>query len=839
MIKSIKLLQDYLTANQVNINVENYIKPINIDGNFNNSLSIELFDCIIVDAYEGFAEDVKDISTIIKREYGIYLGRIDKIAIKTILDYGQTANVKLTRNLINDKFDIKKILSDHRMANYYKIVKNREIYFKKLKQAIENINKDRIKDYLNFLYSRIIYFNEYRKRSIYDIFQENKFLIQKEFSIEIYNNFKKICESCKELYDYKEAIAKYNKLYTHKLLNYNIKLYDLVYININQSLYDNFSNKKLFYSYMFTLINLSYNKIKNHRTLVIKIDNIIDKNINIKWGIYSFLTIYSENFILYEEKNNYYKPEQIATEFLEHKYEISTINNFEKYFKLYFENKMEFDRLNELLENKLNQQELDTFKKINTGFHFIDCIILSSKMKYPNTEEINFIDNQNTLLLIFEKHAIDKRKIPCPVCGSIKISGNSYTEIGLKSWECKNETCCERSKTNRGKRYSNKSNDMQSGVYEEIEENLIDKQLIAKWRKDLVNGESLDTLYEMLIRYFSFSGSNVLFLKNNEDNYIYPEFLNASRNIEKINIEEYLKFDSINLNILKDYKESGIFKKFIYRKNKENNEKNTNIGDLTDYKIINVNCINYLNSLKNDSFDHMVTSPPYYNAREYSQWKNLYNYLNDMYNLSLEAYRALKTGGIFFYNIADIFDNPNTIVKSTMGQKRIALGAYIVLIFKYAGFELLDNIIWDKGETQSNRHKNDGNYTPYYQRPANCYEHIFIFKKPGKPIHINNHYLNTNIIKFPPVIKINSKGENIYGHTAPYPLDLPKYSILTFTKEGDIIFDPFLGSGTTIIAALQNKRRGLGTELDLEYYRLAKKQIEIKIRVKDQLLLQF
>jgi DNA modification methylase len=153
-----------------------------------------------------------------------------------------------------------------------------------------------------------------------------------------------------------------------------------------------------------------------------------------------------------------------------------------------------------------------------------------------------------------------------------------------------------------------------------------------------------------------------------------------------------------------------------------------------------------------------------------------------MYKICLASFDALKPGGIFFYNIGDIFDNPNTIVKSKMGEKRLALGAYLILLFKSAGFELLDNIIWDKGETQSNRHKNDGNFTPYYQRPANCYEHMFIFKKPGKLLVCTEPLLKENIQKFSPVIKINSKGENLFGHTAPYPPDLPLISIKTFTK---------------------------------------------------------
>ena len=106
---------------------------------------------------------------------------------------------------------------------------------------------------------------------------------------------------------------------------------------------------------------------------------------------------------------------------------------------------------------------------------------------------------------------------------------------------------------------------------------------------------------------------------------------------------------------------------------------------------------------------------------------------------------------------------------------------------------------------------------------------MFIFKKPGNLILSKEPKLLNNIQKFPPVIKINSKGENNFGHTAPYPIDLPLLSILTFTNQSDSVFDPFLGSGTTVYTAVNNDRKGIGTELDTEYFELAKRFIEKEI----------
>ena len=56
-------------------------------------------------------------------------------------------------------------------------------------------------------------------------------------------------------------------------------------------------------------------------------------------------------------------------------------------------------------------------------------------------------------ILVFHKHRNDNTRYPCPVCGCLMVNGNAYSEIGIKSWECKNKDCFERSAANRGKRF--------------------------------------------------------------------------------------------------------------------------------------------------------------------------------------------------------------------------------------------------------------------------------------------------------------------------------------------------------------------------------------------------
>jgi len=825
MKSSINLLIQYLNDNNVYLNVNEFITSVeNVENRNRNSINLQIFDYIIVDAYNGFSKEVKEISNYLIKQHNLYLGRKEKLIIKSILDYNKIDYLYKVEKIKNVIPEIKELIISLRLDNVIEECKNE--YFEKLSHAIEQNDKNRIQDYINFLYSRVLLFNEYNNISVRDVFLSNKQMLKKEYDFTSYKFFEDICLNDIIQNSYSNTIKLYNKKFQNIFLNSNDKLNDIIVVNVNQELFDIFQNKDNFYSYLLNLIGETYRNIKNHRTLAIKVENIIFESINLKWEIYSYLTIYSETFKTHNNYSTFYKPEQIALDYYEHKFDINNDKNNLDIFKKYFDNEIGINNLIELIGVDINIDEINYFKNINYGFEFVDCFILKRNINYPNSDEINFIENKNELLLIYQKHDFDVRKIPCPVCGSLKVSGNSYSAIGIKSWECKNPLCSGRSKTNRGKRYSSISIDMQYCIENDNEENRISKELISKWRKDIVEENNYHTVYEMIIKYFSFSGSDVLFL-NFEDNELNLKS-NYNRNIIKKNINDFLSFNSTQEITVDRFLNSNLVNTFVYD-NSVYNVIGNEIEFENNYSIKNENCITFLSELTDNVIDNMITSPPYYNAREYSTWKNLYNYLNDMYKITKLSYDKLKDGGIFFYNIGDIFDNPNTVVKSTMGNKRVPLGAYMILVFQKAGFELLDNIIWDKGETQSNRHKNDGNYTPYYQRPANCYEHIFIFKKPGKLILSEEPYLKNNIQRFSPVIKINNKGENLLGHTAPYPEELPLLSINTFSKTGDVIFDPFLGSGTTVYTAVNQNRNGLGTELNEKYFKLAKKYIDLNV----------
>ncbi len=344
---------------------------------------------------------------------------------------------------------------------------------------------------------------------------------------------------------------------------------------------------------------------------------------------------------------------------------------------------------------------------------------------------------------------------------------------------------------------------------------------------------------------------------------------------------EYLYLEEDINKIVSEWSENYIH--FVKEKFQKEHEYNSELSSFVESnnngkaKVVWGDCLKVLKSLKNESIHLMVTSPPYYNAREYSQWENLQLYLDDMRKVIKEAYRVLDNHRVFVWNVGDIFDNDNMFTKSTWGKRRIPLGAYFISMFEEEGFTFVDDYIWDKGEVQSQRHKNGDKPYPFYQYPMNCYEHILIFhkhrtdytrypcpicgclqvngnayseighkswecknldcferseanrgkrfsiksiftqKRQGEEFAIDDQFIKRwrrDVIKISPVIKINSKGENTLGHTAPFPEEIPEMAIKFFSYPGEIVVDPFGGSMTTPIVAARLDRIGLGVELN-------------------------
>lgn len=461
------------------------------------------------------------------------------------------------------------------------------------------------------------------------------------------------------------------------------------------------------------------------------------------------------------------------------------------------------DKIESATKNYIDNIDIEEarFNISNEGYNYLDCFVTAkSEVKETN-------NNPYDLVLIFQKCKKDEDIIPCPACRSFDVRGNSYPKINVKSWECQNPFCPDRSKSNRGKRYSLESIIKQNGILNE--DNKIEKDMLRKWRNDILKIENDDEIVQMLVKFFSTLTDEVelISFKNIEKS---KQIFNRSvHNIQ-------LKVESNNL--FKEFLNSSFFKRFLVEKDYTSPNK----GDkwlVGQAKILVGDSFNVLADMRPDTVDAAVTSPPYYNAKSYSNWDNIYNYLYDMYNINRELYKVLKPGSVYLYNIFDYFDNENSVVFSAMGKKRMILGAYMIMIFREIGFNIVTNVIWNKGEIEGKRNFNQGNDYPYYQMPFNAWEHIFVLTK-GEDTPETKEIISglPNILYQKPVFKMKN-GINIAKHEAPFPEKLPEI-LISLQKINSTVLDPFAGSFTTALVAEKYNVKSISIEYKEEYCEL-------------------
>lgn len=509
-------------------------------------------------------------------------------------------------------------------------------------------------------------------------------------------------------------------------------------------------------------IKQSFQKLNNHCEMIVYIPAFNNGKFDYQWQLYSDIILFSEKHVKEKIDRAYFRWEKIGN---------ITKNYIDSLVPFYAE-----------------------FDYANHAFVFKDCFVIGHEKNYD-------------LMLVFEKNVRDERIINCPACYSNNIQGNSYPILNVRSWECENPICPDRSKYNRGKRYAFSSLFRQYQLQDE--NNIIPESSITRWHLDcLENGDYKEAL-SMAINHYSCVGDTVI---------IYDDFNDdkGTKNKRKLVHKEY---EIPDRDLLGEFRKSSFFYRYLHINHREIGE--TNSISIGKARVIHGDSFDALRKMDALSVDAVVTSPPYYNAKSYSQWGNIYCYLYDMYNISKEIYRVMKEGGVYLFNIFDYFDNENSIALSAMGDKRMILGAYMIDIFRRVGFNVDGNIIWNKGEIQGNRRFNQGNRTPYYQSPLNCWEHVLILSKGTKNREFKE--IKSSIQNIRPVIKM-VRGKNVLGHDAPYPKEIPEL-LIRHMKTDEVVLDPFLGSGTTSIVANEYGVESIGIEKSDEYFILCEKQI--------------
>lgn len=249
-------------------------------------------------------------------------------------------------------------------------------------------------------------------------------------------------------------------------------------------------------------------------------------------------------------------------------------------------------------------------------------------------------------------------------------------------------------------------------------------------------------------------------------------------------------------------------------------------------KIYNESNLDTMSRMPDCFIDLTVTSPPYDNLREYN------GYSFPFEGIAKELYRVTKHGGVVVWVVGDATTNGS---ESGTSFKQ-------ALYFVERGFNLHDTMIYQKA-----------NYVPLsHNRYEQSFEFMFILSK-GKPKVFNpimiackqvgrvekyglerrqNHGLKhamrlynetefkaTKESKIAPNIFNYTLGREKTGHPAPFPEALANDHIYSWSNKGDIIYDPFMGSGTTAKMAHLQKRKWIGSEVSSEYCQIAEKRI--------------
>ncbi len=542
--------------------------------------------------------------------------------------------------------------------------------------------------------------------------------------------------------------------------------HSLQILKVTNSFVSQYESYEQIQNWLCSRIKAYSDEINNHGYLAILIDITFFKNREITFELAADSMLYAEKHIQSNIDANFFRHREIADETSKY---ITTL-----------------------------KEEFARFDIANEGLHYRDCFIL--------------LESQGTirqLLVLFQKNQRDETKIPCPSCRSDEVRPNSYPSLGVRSWECANILCPERSKYNRGKRYSFKSLMMQQAI--DDERNAIEQKSVRAWARDIVIASESDAV-EMLIKHYSLFGDHV-------------HLEGFEKAATKIMGRKVKYSQAVTAKEKRDshFWDGPFFQRYAVATNRLFRPA-VPLYDCSGLRVYQGDSAEVLQSIESNCIDAAVTSPPYFNAREYSQWQNIYCYLWDMKAVNEQVFRLLKSGSLYFFNIFDYFDNERSIVFSAMGQKRMILSAYFTDLFRRIGFECLGNIVWDKGEIEGKRAFNAGNFSPYYQSPFNCWEHVLVFRKPLKIRTKTGKAITSGVLKEKPVFKMVG-GKNVHGHTAPFPDAIVKLAI-DGLKPNSVILDPFAGSLTSGRVAIQLGHQAICVEQSLEYCQLGLSKLD-------------
>ena len=223
--------------------------------------------------------------------------------------------------------------------------------------------------------------------------------------------------------------------------------------------------------------------------------------------------------------------------------------------------------------------------------------------------------------------------------------------------------------------------------------------------------------------------------------------------------------------------------------------------------------------LPNECVHLMVTSPPYNVGKEYDEDLNLREYRSLLKDVFSEVYRVLVVGGRACINIANLGRRPY-----------IPLHSYLIQDLENLGFLMRGEIIWSKAASAGASTAWGSWLSATNPTLRDVHEYILIFSKDSMKRDGRGRVSTITRDEFLEYTKsvwtFPSESASRVGHPAPFPVELPHRLIQLYSFDGDVVLDPFCGSGTTCVAAAKINRHFIGFDINENYVRLARERIE-------------
>jgi len=279
-----------------------------------------------------------------------------------------------------------------------------------------------------------------------------------------------------------------------------------------------------------------------------------------------------------------------------------------------------------------------------------------------------------------------------------------------------------------------------------------------------------------------------------------------------------------------------IRKEYFTNTKKEKTQEHTESYDYLKNVVVNGDTIETMKLLKDESVHLTFTSPPYYNARDYSIYPSYKAYLEFLRDVFQEVFRITKEGRFLLLNTSPVIV-PR--VSRSHSSKRYPIPFDIHHYLIEMGWEFIDDIIWEKPEA-SVKNRVGGfqqHRKPLGYKPNPVTEYVMVYRKATeKLLDWNIHQYDKEIINASKVYD-DFETTNIWKidpcfdkvHSAVFPVELCKKVIEYYSYKGDLVFDPFGGSGTVGKTAKMLGRYFFITEKDKKYFSYIKEKITMEL----------